>query len=124
MANLPAGCNGFPMRGRRVGMAAEALTVQLGLGCAVSLRRERDCRAIPNMLFTSRCGLTRGGSDGKKCESQRLGWHGGDRKWSLNDGQIPNFRVVRVALGTGYNRVEGNRRASRVSVSDLPPEIR
>jgi hypothetical protein len=27
--------------------------------------------------------------------------------------QIPNFRAVRVALGTGYNRVKGNRRASR-----------
>jgi class 3 adenylate cyclase len=33
------------------------------------------------------------------------------RKWSLNEGQIPNFRGVRVALGTGDNRVEGNRRA-------------
>jgi hypothetical protein len=48
----------------------------------------------------------------------------GDRKWSLNDGQIPNTRVVRVALGTGYDRVQRNRRASRnVRVSDLPPEI-
>jgi hypothetical protein len=33
------------------------------------------------------------------------------RKWPLSDGQIPNTRVVRVS--TGYNRVEGNRRASR-----------
>jgi hypothetical protein len=32
---------------------------------------------------------------------------------SLNDGQIPNPNVVRVALGTGYHRVELNRRASR-----------
>jgi hypothetical protein len=47
----------------------------------------------------------------------------GDREWSLNDGQIPNPNVVRVALGTGYNRVEGNRRASRNGrASDLPPE--
>jgi hypothetical protein len=37
-------------------------------------------------------------------------WHG---RQKLNDRQIPNFRGVRVALGTGYNRVEGNRRASR-----------
>jgi hypothetical protein len=29
----------------------------------------------------------------------------------LNDGQIPNLRGVRVALGTGYRRVERNRRA-------------
>jgi hypothetical protein len=45
------------------------------------------------------------------------------QKWPLNDGQIPNPNVVRVALGTGYHRVEGNRRASRNGrVSDLPPE--
>jgi hypothetical protein len=38
----------------------------------------------------------------------------------LNDGQSPSFRVVRVALGTGYNRVEGNRWAPRNGrVSDL-----
>jgi hypothetical protein len=41
----------------------------------------------------------------------------------LNDGQIPNFHGVRVHVSTGYNRVEGNRRASRNDlVSDLPPE--
>jgi hypothetical protein len=40
------------------------------------------------------------------------------------DGQIPNFRGVRVHVSTGYHRVEGNRRASRNGlVSDLPPEI-
>jgi hypothetical protein len=47
----------------------------------------------------------------------------GDRKWSLNDGQISNFRGVRVAPGTRYHRVEGNRRAKNGLVSDLPPEI-
>ena len=42
----------------------------------------------------------------------------------MNDGQIPNFRVERVPVSTGYNRVEGNRQASRNGrVSDLPPEI-
>jgi hypothetical protein len=53
-----------------------------------------------------------------------VGFGTGDRKGSLYDRQIPNSRVVRVALGTGYNRVEGNRRASRngrVS-SSLPPK--
>jgi hypothetical protein len=46
------------------------------------------------------------------------------REWPLNDGQIPYPNVVCVALGTGYNRVDGNRRASRNGlVSDLPPEI-
>jgi hypothetical protein len=42
----------------------------------------------------------------------------------VNDGQIPNPNVVRVAPGTGNHRAEGNRRASRNGpVSDLPPEI-
>jgi hypothetical protein len=42
----------------------------------------------------------------------------------LNEGPIPNTRVERVALGTGYTRVEGNRRASRNGrVSNPPPEI-
>jgi hypothetical protein len=45
----------------------------------------------------------------------------GDRERSLNDGQIPNTRAVRVHVSTGYNRAEGNRRASRNGrVSDLP----
>jgi hypothetical protein len=43
-------------------------------------------------------------------------------KLSLNDGQILNVRVMRVHASTGYNRVEGNRRASRNGrVSDLDP---
>jgi hypothetical protein len=47
-----------------------------------------------------------------------------DRKRSLDDGQIPNPNDVRVDRGTGYRRVEGNRRASRNGpVSDLPPEV-
>ena len=46
-------------------------------------------------------------------------WDWRDRKWPLNDGQIPKLSGVRVALSTGYNR-----RASRNGiVSDLPPEI-
>jgi hypothetical protein len=36
-----------------------------------------------------------------------------DRESSLNDGQIPNPNVVRVAPGARYHRVEGDRRASR-----------
>jgi hypothetical protein len=39
---------------------------------------------------------------------------------ALNDGQIPNPNVVRVAPGAGHHRVERNRRASRNGpVSDL-----
>jgi hypothetical protein len=73
-----------------------------------------------------------------KLTSRRSGWHTAmkqlrivtlrfgrqNRKWPLNDRQIPNVRVVRVHASTGYNRAEGNRRASRNGrVSDLPPEI-
>jgi hypothetical protein len=36
-------------------------------------------------------------------------WHGAT-EWPLNDGQIPNPDAVRVSSGTGYHRVEGNRR--------------
>jgi hypothetical protein len=44
-----------------------------------------------------------------------------DRKRSLNDGQNPNVRVVRVHASKCYHRVEGNRWASRNGrVSDLP----
>jgi hypothetical protein len=47
-----------------------------------------------------------------------------DRKWPLNHGHNPNPNAVRVTPGTGYHRVEGNRRASRNGpVSALPPEI-
>jgi hypothetical protein len=52
-----------------------------------------------------------------------LGHGDSHRNRTCNDGQIPHFRGVRVALGTGYNPGEGNRRASRNGrVSDLPPE--
>jgi hypothetical protein len=55
-------------------------------------------------------------------ESFTLGF-GTTEKRSLNEGRIPNPNGVRVAPGTGYHRVEGNRRASRNGrVSDLPPE--
>jgi hypothetical protein len=55
------------------------------------------------------------------CESYRVGLARGDRKWSLNDQRIPNFRGVRVHASTGYDRVQGNRRASRNGrVSELP----
>jgi hypothetical protein len=58
------------------------------------------------------------------CESERQSLARGDRKWPLDDGQPSDSRGVRVHASTGYNRVEGNRRASRNGlVSDLPPEI-
>jgi hypothetical protein len=48
----------------------------------------------------------------------------GRQKWSLSEGQIPNTRVVRSHLSTGYNPGMGNRRAWRNGrVSSSPPEI-
>jgi hypothetical protein len=46
-------------------------------------------------------------------------------KWPFeHDGQIPNFRVIRERVSTGYSRVERNRRASRNGpVSVIPLEI-
>ena len=48
----------------------------------------------------------------------------GDREMViLNDGLIPNVRVVRVAISTGYNTGQGNQRGSRNGlVNDLPPQ--
>ena len=60
----------------------------------------------------------------QKLRIERLGFGTARQKMALNDLQQPNFRGVRVALGTRYNPGEGNRRASRNGrVSDLPPEI-
>jgi hypothetical protein len=56
----------------------------------------------------------------EKLRIERTGFGAGRQKIPLNDGQIPNFRGIRVALGTGYNRVEGYRRET--DVSDLPAE--
>jgi hypothetical protein len=48
-------------------------------------------------------------------------WEWATENGSVNDGRIPNVRAVRVHVSTGYNRVEGNRRASRNGrVSALP----
>jgi hypothetical protein len=58
-------------------------------------------------------------SDEKVANRNAKVWHGAT-EWSLNDGQIPNFRGVSVHVSTGNDRGEGNRRASRYSrVSDL-----
>jgi hypothetical protein len=45
----------------------------------------------------------------------------GDRKWSLNEEQIPNCRVVRVHVSTGYSRGEGIRRTWRNGLVSSPP---
>ena len=66
-----------------------------------------------------RCGVQR---RGKNRESERESGKWGDRKWPSNEAQNPHVRGVRVALGAGYYRGEGNRRTTRNSrESDLPP---
>jgi hypothetical protein len=47
-------------------------------------------------------------------------WHGATEKGPLNDGQIPNVRGVRVALGSGDTRVEGNRKIAKRPRAESP----
>jgi hypothetical protein len=56
-------------------------------------------------------------SDAKVANRDARVGHGVDREWPLNDGQIPNPNGVRVALSTGYHRVEGKIGGRRVTVS-------
>ena len=57
----------------------------------------------------------------QSCQSY-LGFYGATENG--REGQIPNLRGVAEHVSTGYNRVEGNLRASRNGLmSDLPPEI-
>jgi hypothetical protein len=78
----------------------------------VSHRKNYDSRVQQTIGFTSTRVQRRKSGESSGC---------GDRERSLNDGQIPNTRAVRVHVSTGYNRAEGNRRASRNGrVSDLP----
>jgi hypothetical protein len=81
------------------------------LSLQTDVRAQRSCERVTNYCWHQRqCGGVHLG------QCQRLG----DREWSLNEGQIPNCRGIRVHASTGYNRVEGNRRASRNGrVSDL-----
>jgi hypothetical protein len=55
-------------------------------------------------------GGVREGAAMKKLRIVTLRLARGDRKWPLNDGQVPHVRAVRAHVSTGYNRVEGNRR--------------
>jgi hypothetical protein len=68
----------------------------------VSVRLEHSTREVWSLLPSTAT---------PKLRSVTLGLAWGDRKWSLNDGQILNFPGVRVHVSTGYNRVEGGRRA-------------
>jgi hypothetical protein len=83
----------------------------------------RSCACVISTFGNHKEGLTY--SDAKVANrNARESSARGDRKWPLNDGQIPNVRGVRVHVSTGYNRVEGIRLASRNGlVGDLPPEI-
>jgi hypothetical protein len=61
----------------------------------------------------------------KKLRIVTLGFGTGrQKKWPSNEGQLPNVRVVRVAVGTGYTPGEGNRRAWRDGgVSSSPTRV-
>jgi hypothetical protein len=81
------------------------------------LRLLLHCASAP-LLGCSRaplreCTLTRAGSagysDANVANRNARGLARRDRKWPLNDGQIPNSNVARGAPGSGYHCVEGNR---------------
>jgi hypothetical protein len=76
--------------------------------------RDRGAVPAPRLVPTT---MERGES--QRGSLSRCGW-----KWSLNDGQTPNFRGVRVHVSTGHSRGERNERVLRNGrVSDLPSEI-
>jgi hypothetical protein len=77
-------------------------------------RRAMCCSSASRRPHAARLGGGRllGYSDGKVANRSQ-GSARGDRNRPSNDGQIPNVRGVRVHVSTGYNRGEGNRRASR-----------
>jgi hypothetical protein len=98
---------------------------QRSLGAHPTPRRDRELPSSP-----PRPGWNHAGKRGYPTATKTLRivtlrvWHGATENGPLNDVQIPNFRGVRVVLGTSYNRVERNRWASRNGpVSDPPPEI-
>ena len=82
-----------------------------------SKRRRRRRRTLPPphwLLFsTGRCTGEAALQRCKSCNRNVSGSAPGRQKMVLDDGKFSNFRGVRVALNTAYNRVEGNRRASR-----------
>ena len=73
------------------------------------------CRASSsNSTSSTSCALTPSISQRVAMERSAMNklrivrvWQG-DRKWSLNDGQTPNVRVVRVEVSMGYNGVDGH----------------
>jgi hypothetical protein len=92
--------------------------------CWRPARRTRD--ATPTRVFwraSLRCAMN------QRCTKLRIvnarDWHVGTEKWFLERLTDPKLsRRATCMLRTGYNRVEGNRRASRNGlVSDLPPGI-
>jgi hypothetical protein len=90
------------------------------------LRNQRLCRfALVPRGAPQKCGTPNPETQHSEQHKLRIVrvWHGVTENGSLNDGQIPHFRIARVQASTRYNRAEGNRRASRNGlVSDLPPE--
>jgi hypothetical protein len=82
-------------------------------GVLASASRRRPSRSPCGSSCACAAHTTPSGTATEKLRIVTLGLARRDREWSLNDGQIPNPSVVRVAPGTRYHRVEGNRRASR-----------
>ena len=107
---------------------------------AFGLMSEKSrCGEVPRVVRTARrrTGLADDDEAGSDCSSRRTtssftlcarvakektvivansGLARGDREHSLNDAQRPQRVCVRLALGTGYNRLEGWSEQSRLCV--------
>jgi hypothetical protein len=81
----------------------EAPLMALGILCAVALGAAMLAMLVQKHLHQTLLQV----SDLFGANRNDSGFSRGDREKPLNDGQRPEFRGVRVALGTGYNRVRG-----------------
>jgi hypothetical protein len=71
---------------------------------AVEVEQPRARRERSLLRLRVRAAPLRPAYSGEKVANRSLGFGTRDRKWSLNDGRIPNVRGVRVAPGSGYSR--------------------
>jgi hypothetical protein len=96
-----------------------------GGGCDSFRNRQINASLSEASGRGARCVRAVGAPRRTATEKLRIVWLEGlarrDREWPLNEGQLSNPNVVRAPLGTGYHRVEGNRRASRNGPRERSP---
>jgi hypothetical protein len=114
---VPAGALPLPVSDKAIGKASRAINRQICSAEAVRMPSQAGSTTASHQPWSPPTAMQ------QSCESLRVGLARRDRKWSSNDGQIPNVRDVRVALSTRATIVSrgiGGRRENGL-VSDLPP---